>query len=252
MIKCVIIDDELNARELLENLLDKFFPNKFYIVAKCESVDSAIEAISEYNPALIFLDVTMPFKNGFELFKELNVINFEVIFTTAFSEFAVDAFKCNAFDFLMKPISHLELISTVKKLQEKINKINHQKNLMSLLENIDFQGNIFNKIALLVETGFKLVKTNTILYCQADGNYSKVFCVDGSVIHLSKTLKYIEELLPKILFKRIHKSYLVNFNFVIEFNKVNELNVELVNNIFLPVSTRKKEELTNALLPTTL
>jgi two-component system LytT family response regulator len=152
----------------------------------------------------------------------------------------------------MKPISHLELISTIKKLEEKINKINHQKNLLLLLENIDFQGNIFNKIELPVETGFKLVKTSTILYCQADGNYSKVFCIDGSVIHLSKTLKYVEELLPKVLFKRIHKSYLVNFNFVVEFNKVNELNVELVNNIFLPVSTRKKEELTNAFLPTNL
>jgi two-component system LytT family response regulator len=252
MIKCVIIDDELNSRELLENLLDKFFPSKFNIVAKCDSVDTAIEAISEYKPDLIFLDVTMPDKNGFELFKELNVIDFEVIFTTAFSKFAIDAFKYNAFDFLMKPISHLELISTIKKLDEKIIKINHQKNLMLLLENIDFHGNIFNKIALPIETGFKLVKTSTILYCQADGNYSKVICIDGSVIHLSKALKYIEELLPKILFKRIHKSYLVNFNFVIKFNKVNELNVELVNNIFLPVSTRKKEELTNALLPTTL
>ena len=120
---------------------------------------------------------------------------------------------------------------------------------MMLLENIDFQGNIFNKIALPVETGYKLVKTNTILYCQADGNYSKVICIDETVIHLSKTLKYIEELLPKLLFKRIHKSYLVNLNFVLEFNKVNDLNVELINNIFLPVSTRKKEELTNAFLP---
>ncbi len=252
MIKCLIIDDELNARELLEGLLEKFLPKKIEIVAKCESVDSAIEAISLFNPEIIFLDVNMPGKNGFELFKELSVIDFEIIFTTAFSDFAIDAIKFNAFDYLLKPISHLELISTIKKLEEKINKNNQQKNLMLLLENIDFQGNVFNKIALPIETGFKLVKTNTILYCQADGNYCKVFCLDGSIIHLSKTLKFMEDMLPKLLFKRIHKSYLVNLNYVMEFNKVNELNVELVNNIILPVASRKKEELIHALFTTNL
>ncbi len=247
MIKCLIIDDELNARDLLEGLLDNFFPNKFEIVAKCDNVDAAIEAISMYNPAIIFLDVNMPEKNGFEIFKELRNINFEVIFTTAFSDFALDAFKYNAFDYLLKPISPIELISTIKKLEDKINKNNQQKNLLLLLENIDFQGNVFNKIALPIETGFKLVKTNTILYCQADGNYCKVFCLDGSVILLSKTLKFMEDVLPKLLFKRIHKSYLVNFNYVTEFNKVNDLSVELVNNIILPVAHRKKDELINAL-----
>ena len=247
MIKCLIIDDELNARELIEGLLEKFFPKKFDVVAKCESVDEGLDSISKFNPAIIFLDVNMPEKNGFELFKELRVIDFEVVFTTAFSDFAVDAFKFNAFDYLLKPINPLELISTVKKLEEKINKNKQQKNLMLLLENIDFQGNVFNKIALPIDTGFKLVKTNTILYCQADGNYCKVFCIDGSVIHLSKTLKYMEDLLPKLLFKRIHKSYLVNFNYVVEFSKVNDLYVELVNNIILPVSIRKKEELIHAL-----
>lgn len=252
MIKCLIIDDELNARELLEGLLEKFLPKKIEIVAKCESVDSAIEAISLFNPEIIFLDVNMPGKNGFELFKELSVIDFEIIFTTAFSDFAIDAIKFNAFDYLLKPISHLELISTIKKLEEKINKNNQQKNLMLLLENIDFQGNVFNKIALPIETGFKLVKTNTILYCQADGNYCKVFCLDGNIIHLSKTLKFMEDMLPKLLFKRIHKSYLVNLNYVMEFNKVNELNVELVNNIILPVASRKKEELIHALFTTNL
>ncbi len=247
MIKCLIIDDELNARELLEGLLEKFLPNKFQIVAKCESVDNAIEAISIYNPEIVFLDVNMPGKNGFELFKELKNVNFEVIFTTAFSDYAIDAIKYNAFDYLLKPINPIELVSTIKKLEDKINKKNQQKNLLLLLENIDFQGNVFNKVALPIDTGFKLVKTNTILYCQADGNYCKVFCLDGSIIHLSKTLKFMEDMLPKLLFKRIHKSYLVNFNFVIEFNKVNELNVQLVNNIILPVASRKKEELIHAL-----
>ena len=148
MIKCIIVDDELNAREFLEGLLDKYFPNKFDIIAKCDNVDTAINYITKNNPELIFLDVNMPKKNGFELFKEIKEINFEVIFTTAYTEFAIEALKCNAFDYLLKPISHIELISTVKKLDEKINRNIQQKKLMLLLENIDFQGNIFNKIPL--------------------------------------------------------------------------------------------------------
>ena len=95
MIKTLIIDDEFNAREFLERLLMRYFPNKFLIIAKCESVDEAILAIEKFNPELVFLDIQMPNKNGFQLFKELKTINFEVIFTTAHSEFAIDAIKCS-------------------------------------------------------------------------------------------------------------------------------------------------------------
>ncbi len=98
------------------------------------------------------------------------------------------------------------------------------------------------------ENGFELLKTNAILYCEADSNYCKIVCLDGKKIVLSKTLKYIEELLPASLFQRIHKSYLVNLNYVIRFNKTNELVVELTNGETLPVSVRKKEEFINAII----
>ena len=248
MIKTIIVDDEFNAREFLEKLLRRYFPDKFLVLALCESVDDAIDAIEKFNPELVFLDVQMPNKNGFQLFKELNKINFEVIFTTAHSEFAIDAIKCSALDYLLKPINYIDLLETVKKYESKLHKAFQQEKLMLLIENLDTGNSAYNKIALPTETGFELVKTNAILYCEADSNYCKIVCLDGKKIVLSKTLKFIEELLPTSVFQRIHKSYLVNLNYVTRFNKTNELLVELSNGQTLPVSIRKKEDFINAII----
>ena len=248
MIKTIIVDDEFNAREFLEKLLQRYFPDKFLVLALCESVDDAIHAIEKFNPELVFLDVQMPNKNGFQLFKELNKINFEVIFTTAHSEFAIDAIKCSALDYLLKPINYIDLLETVKKYESKLHKASQQEKLLLLIENLDTGNSAYNKIALPTETGFELVKTNAILYCEADSNYCKIVCLDGKKIILSKTLKFIEELLPTSVFQRIHKSYLVNLNYVTRFNKTNELLVELSNGQTLPVSIRKKEDFINAII----
>jgi len=248
MIKTIIVDDEFNAREFLEKLLQRYFPDKFLVLALCESVDEAIHAIEKSNPELVFLDVQMPNKNGFQLFKELDKINFEVIFTTAHSEFAIDAIKCSALDYLLKPINYIDLLETVKKYESKLHKASQQEKLMLLIENLDTGNSEYNKIALPTETGFELVKTNAILYCEADSNYCKIVCLDGKKIVLSKTLKFIEELLPTSIFQRIHKSYLVNLNYVTRFNKTNELLVELSNGQTLPVSIRKKEDFINAII----
>lgn len=128
MIKTIIIDDEYNAREFLEKLLLRYFPNKFLILAKCESVDDAILAIEKFNPEIVFLDVQMPNKNGFELFKDLKEINFEVIFTTAHSEFAIEAIKRSALDYILKPINYIDLLGAVTRYEENpksiFNKIN--------------------------------------------------------------------------------------------------------------------------------
>lgn len=248
MIKTIIVDDEFNAREFLEKLLIRYFPNKFLILAKCESVDEAIQAIEKFNPELVFLDVQMPNKNGFQLFKELKSINFEVIFTTAHSEFAIDAIRCSALDYLLKPINYIDLVSTVKKYDDKLHKASQQEKLMLLVENLDTGSSEFNRIALPVEFGFEFVKINSILYCEADSNYCKVVCLDGKKIILSKTLKFIEEILPTTIFHRIHKSYLVNLNYVCRFDKTNDLRVELSNGETLPVSVRKKEDFINAVI----
>ncbi len=248
MIKTLIVDDEYNAREFLEQLLMRYFPNKFLVLAKCESVDEAVITIEKYNPELVFLDVQMPNKNGFELFKEIKEVNFEVIFTTAHSEFAIDAIKFSALDYLLKPIGYIDLLETVKKYEAKQNKASQQDRLMLLIENIDFGSSQFHKIAFQTETGFEFVKVNSILYCEAESNYTKVVFLDGKKITLTKTLKLVEELLPANIFKRIHRSYLVNINYVTRFNKTNDYLVELTNGESLPVSVRKKDDFINAVI----
>jgi two-component system LytT family response regulator len=248
MIRTIIVDDEIDAREFLEKLLQRYFPDKFLILALCQSVDEAKLAIDKFNPELVFLDIQMPRKNGFELIKEIKPINFEVVFTTAHSEFAIDAIKCSALDYLLKPINYIDLLESVKKYESKTNKASQNEKLTLLIENLDTGNSEFKRIAFPTETGLEFMKTNSILYCEADGNYCTLKCLDGKKITISKTLKYVEELLPTNIFQRIHKSYLVNLNYISRFNKSNELLVELTNGETLPVAIRKKEDFLNAVI----
>jgi two-component system LytT family response regulator len=163
MIKTIIIDDEYNASEFLEKMLKRYFPNKFHICKTCESIDDAVKQIELYKPDLIFLDIQMPNKNGFELFKEIKEINFEVIFTTAHSEFAIEAIKRSALDYLLKPINYIDLLGAITRFEEKTKKQIQQNQLSILIENIDSGESAHKKIAIATETGFEFLKFNTII-----------------------------------------------------------------------------------------
>lgn len=242
MIKTLIIDDEHNASEFLEKLLKRYFPNKFHVCKTCESVDEAVKAIEEFKPNLIFLDIQMPNKNGFELFKEIKEIDFEVIFTTAHSEFAIEAIKRSALDYLLKPINYIDLLGAITRFEEKTKKQVQQNQLSILIENIDVGDSAHKKIAIATDTGFEFLKFNTIIYLEAQSNYTKFYLTDNSAIITAKTLKHFEEILPEDLFFRTHKTYLVNMNFIKRFSKVDEFLVELITGQKLPVSHRKKDE----------
>jgi two-component system LytT family response regulator len=248
MIKTIIVDDEYNAREFLEQLLLRYFKDKFLVLAKCDSIDDAIKAIEMHQPDLIFLDIQMPNKNGFELFKEIKEINFEVIFTTAHSEYAIQAIKQSALDYLLKPINYIDLLGAVNRFENKNQKENQQNQFNVLIENIDSGTIAHKKIAIATESGFEFVKFNTIIYLEAQSNYTKFYLLNNLRITTSKTLKHFEEILPSDLFFRTHKSYLVNMNFIKRFSKVDDLLIELITGQKLPVSVRKKEEFINAII----
>lgn len=248
MIKTIIVDDEHHASEFLEKMLKRYFPNKFIICKTNESIDDAVKAIEIYQPDLVFLDIQMPIKNGFELFKEIKEINFQVIFTTAHSEFAIDAIKMSALDYLLKPINYIDLLGAINRFEIKTKVENQKKQLNVLIENIDSGETAHKKIAIATETGFEFVKFNTIIYLEAQSNYTKFYLSNNLTIITSKTLKHFEELLPSDLFFRTHKSYLVNMNFIKRFSKVDELLIELITGQKLPVSVRKKEEFINAII----
>jgi two-component system LytT family response regulator len=242
MIKAIIIDDEPHAREYLSRIIEKYFSDKIILLSSSRNISEAIHAIEKFNPDLVFLDINMQNESGFDILKELPKINFEIIFTTAYSEFAIDAIKWSALDYLLKPINHIELATTLKRLEKKLqNKIEFDK-FKLLIENINCDETSNSKVAFPIENGIKVVKINSILYCQSDVNYTKVFLIDGSHFILSKTLKIIEDLLPSSIFLRVHKSFLVNFNYVIYFSRSLDAYLELSNHIKIPVSTRKKED----------
>lgn len=246
MIKVVIIDDELIAREALEKILNHCFPNKFNVVAKCDSVDAGVTAINLYDPELVFLDIQMPVKDGFQLIKQFEVVNFEIIFVTAFDQFSLKAIRQSAVDYLEKPVSIPDLISAIKRFESRNSDHFAQKKLNLLLENLTIDEHT-KKIALPTMEGFEFVNTNQILYCQAEGNYCVLHKIDGRTITVSKTLKYVEELLPLNSFQRIHKTFVVNLNYVVKYLKGTK-EVELTNGERLQVSHRKVDEFIDAIL----
>ena len=261
MINIVIVDDSATSRVTLQKILKVNFKDNFSVVALCDSVDNAVLAIEKFNPELVFLDIEMPDKNGFDLLKEIESINFEFIFTTSHPEYAIKALQAEALDYLIKPIDVNELILAIerfeirylKKLISNNNKvdINNEDNIININSNNGINlsskadptndNEVLKKIALPTENGYEFLKINSIMYCEASSNYCRVICVDGKEILLAKTLKNVQLLLPTTLFQRIHKSYLVNLNFISRFNRTKSLEIELQNGKKLPVSFRQKD-----------
>lgn len=247
MMRCIIIEDEHNAREYLQHLIERYFSSKALVLASCSSIKEGVDAIEKYKPEIVFLDIQMPNEKGFKLFEYFENIFFEVIFTTAHKEFAIEAIKHSAHDYLLKPISQTELEDTFNRLQRKLSKRKGINNVSGIIETYNTDPFKFGKIALPTEKGFILEKLGNILYCEALSNYVKIHTFDGRTILVSKTLKLIEEMMPSESFFRIHKSYLVNLNYVVKYDKSVGLFVELINSIKLPVSVRNNAGLIHAI-----
>jgi two-component system LytT family response regulator len=247
MINIVIVDDSTTSRITLEKILDINFKGRFCVAEMCENVDSAIIAIKKFKPELVFLDIEMPHKNGFDLLKEIELIDFEIIFTTSHPEYAIKAIQVEALDYLLKPVNTIDLISAMERFENKLSKKLVLKNNVDPKEDYVSVSNndVLKKIALPTENGYEFLKINSIIYCEANSNYCRIICVDGKEILLAKTLKAIQKLLPSTLFQRVHKSYLVNLNYIVKFNRTNSLEIELQNGTILPVSVRQKDNFLN-------
>lgn len=247
MINCILIDDESNARESFKGLVDRYLVDKLNIIVACDSIKDGVEAINKHHPDIVFLDVEMPEENGFQLFKYFNTIDFEVVFTTAFNKYAIDAFKYSALDYLLKPINYIELRDVLNKYAHKKDLKTQQEKIDILLSNLNIGSHIFSKIALPTHTGYQMEKINHIVYCEADQNYSKVHLLSGKQITVSKTLKHVEELLPDESFFRIHKSTLINLNYVDHYSRVDGHKVRMDNGMTLDVANRRIDEFVKAI-----
>ena len=247
MRSCIIIDDEKNAREALAKIIERYFDTKLKILYAADSVKEGVFAINKYHPDIVFLDIEMPEENGFKLFDYFDIYNFEVIFTTAYKQYAIDAIKFAALDYLLKPINFMDLRDVVARLEKKKSTTSNTAQIETFLSNLNNESGNFNKIALPTMDGFQMEKINNIVYCQAEENYCKIFTNRNEVILVARTLKSIEELLPVELFFRIHKSHLVNMNYIKSYSKTDGYKITLENGIELDVATRRNDEFIKAL-----
>jgi two-component system, LytTR family, response regulator len=242
MIKTIIVDDEKHCADNLVWLLDQYCP-EIEVAAVCNSAKDGLEQILRHQPRLVFLDVEMPGKTGFEMLEGLADMNFTVIFTTAFNQYALRAIKFGALDYLMKPIDKDELREAINRFiaLEKHLSINQLSALLShAKKTIDFS---YQKIAFPTLHTYELVPLNEILVCESSSNYTSVHLTNGKNILVSKTLKEIEELLNSSPFFRVHNSWLVNLNYAVRFIKGEGGYLVLNNDLTIPVSRNKREEL---------
>src|SRR5258708_10576862 len=193
MVRSIIVDDELKSRESLKILLEDFCEG-VSVNALCQNVDEAIIAVRDVNPDVIFLDIQLQRETGFDLLTRLKDFDFEVIFTTAYSEFAIKAFRFSAIDYLLKPIDVQELIQALAKVQRRLDH-NFAERLRELMHNLRTKSSENYKLALSTSDALIFVKVNSILYCEASGNYTEIMMDDNKKYLVSRTLKEYEDLL---------------------------------------------------------
>lgn len=240
-IQTILVDDESNNINFLRALLTEYCP-AVEINAATESAAEGLLLINELKPQLVFMDIDMPGMTGFEVLNKLKHLYFEVIFVTAYNQYAMEAFDYNAVAYITKPIITEKLIQAVDKAINKIDEKKHTQHLFSLLENVQ-QKNEHDKIALPTMQGLQFIKLVQICFCESAGNYTNFHLSDNSKIMVSRQLGEYEKLLPSDTFVRIHDQHIINLNCIHEYVKGNGGEVILENGIRLAVSVRRKDEL---------
>lgn len=238
VIKAYIIDDESLAIENLKSLLYQNFP--FVLLAgSSQTIENAVVEIPNLKIDVLFLDIELKNSNGFDLFEQLNKIDFRVIFVTAYSEYAVKAFKYYALDYILKPIDLKELrIAIDKCLIQNSPPQEIEQFYAELNKSNSVDANYNNKIILKHQNEIEVLKYSEIVYIQADSSYCIFHCTNNRKVVYSKSSNEVEKLLPDNLFLRIHKSYIINKLFIKD-NKIGSKHVELTTGVNLPIARRR-------------
>lgn len=236
--RVLIVDDEEGARDSLTNLLEQFVPD-VRIVAKAENIVSAFEKINKYTPDIVFLDIQMPFGSGFDLLERIGSnFKFDIVFVTAFDQYALKAIKYSALDYLLKPVDIDELKNCIKKHRE--NKMNTSaEGVQNLIQNLNPDAKE-KKLAIHDNNGLTFVNLRDIVRCDSDGNYTHFYISDGRTIMASKTLGEYEHLLEGEDFYRIHRSHLINLRHIKKYLKGDGGSVMMSDGSIVEVSRRKK------------
>jgi two-component system, LytTR family, response regulator len=242
MIKAIIVEDEKMSRETLRRLLEKYCPT-VEVVAEADGYRKGIEEIRKYHPDVIFLDIQMPDGSGFRLLEELDDIDFEIIFTTAFDQFAIKAIKFSALDYLLKPIIPQDLTEAIIRVEKKKAEKARKKNLEVIPESSTTQDEKSRKIILSTSEMIHVISIDDIIRCESDNYYTYFYFTDGRKLLVSKTLKENEELLSQHNFIRPHKSHLVNVKYIKSYIRQDGGYILMTDDTRIPVSRRKKDKI---------
>jgi two-component system LytT family response regulator len=242
MIKAIIIDDEQHCINRLENLVNNYCADNIDLCGSFQSAEEGFDAVKKVNPGLVFLDVEIKDKTGFDFLKQFPQINFEVIFTTAYDKYAVQAFKFSAIDYLLKPIDADELQASVKKLTEKFSQKDIAQKFDALFYNLKNIQGASKRICVPVLTGYVFLNVDDIIRCESNVNYTTLFLKDKQKLLVAKTLKEFEELLKDYNFYRVHNSHLINLAYIKSYNKGKGGTVTLQDGAEIEVSTRRKDD----------
>lgn len=236
MIRAIIVDDEHHAIESLQILLEKYCPD-VQVVSSSSTVLDAIGQINRHKPQLVFLDVSMPTGSGFDLLDALVEINFQFVFVTAFEQYAINALRRNALDYLIKPVDFTELRNAVQKVQQKISDHAQKTN-----ENAQVGALMNTHLCVPVVDGIEFISYNDIIHLEAEGNYVKIHTTTSKPVIIAKTLKELESKLSSLIFIRCHRSYIVNLSKIKKYNKTDGGSLTLANGAQIPLSPNKREE----------
>lgn len=243
-IRSIIVDDELIARNVLENYIKKYCP-VVELVGQAQHIKEAVPMIKALQPQLVFLDVEMPFGNAFDILEACDGQQFETIFITAYSEYSLKALNRSAAYYILKPIDILELVAAVNKVQLAILKAEAFNRTEILLQNLKEKTGK-QQIILPTLQGFDVIKAESIIKLQANGNFTDIFLADGSKKMICKFLKHFDELLDDP-FTRVHRSFIVNVNFIKSYSKSAGGFVTLTDGSEVEVSATYKEQLLKTL-----
>jgi two-component system, LytTR family, response regulator len=241
MLHTLIIDDEDHMRDSLTKLLAKYCP-QVVVEGEARSVASGINAIRDIHPDLVLLDIQMGDGTGFDLLNSLPVIDFKVIFITAYDHYALQAFRFSAVDYLLKPVNPEMLAEAVERAGKLIQE-HHNLQMQALQENLKNVERQNKKIILKTTENIYLLDLNKIINCESDNNYTSVCTTDGEKILVSKTLKEYDNLLSGCGFYRVHKSHLINLAHIKRFEKQDGGYIVLTNDLKIPVASRKRDEM---------
>lgn len=240
-ITTLLVDDEPGSLATLEQLIQMYCPS-IRVIGKAMNPIEAAAQIESLQPQLVFLDIEMPYGNAFDMLDKMKEISFEIIFVTAYNNYALKAFRYAAADYLLKPLNIDELVEAVNRITDRINSQRVDGRIAALIENLNNKSEKFSKIILPVNDGFLVEDVDQIMYLNAEGSYTTIHLASNKKVMVSKLLKEFEDMLPVVDFCRIHHSTIININYVKKFYKGRGGEVEMANGEMMLISTRKKSD----------